>query len=191
MTIWGWEKALPIAAPMSLEKTGAMGDFNIWYQANAALLWIANVVATSILLVLTIALWARLRRLQRRYVWLVGDSQPGSLQEMLVEHVQRMRGALDRVDALERLAHDLEHTLGHSVQWVGMVRFNPFRDTGGDQSFALALADAQGNGLVLSSLHRHDITRVYAKPLQGWQSTHPLTEEVLEAIQAARRGHTL
>ncbi len=167
-----------------------MDYFNVWYQTNAALLWIANVVAISILMALTITLWARLRRLQRRYAWLVGDSKPGSLQEMLLDHVQQVRGALDRVDALERLARDLEHTLGHSVQWVGMVRFNPFRDTGGDQSFALALADAQGNGLVLSSLHRLDITRVYAKPLQGWQSTHPLTEEELEAIQVARRGHT-
>jgi len=44
---------------------------------------------------------------------------------------------------------------------MAIVRFNPFRDSGGDQSFAIALADGQGNGVILSSLHARDMTRVY------------------------------
>lgn len=166
-----------------------MGYFRAWYQVNAAVLWLETIVAIVILLGLAIFLWTRLRQLQGQYERLMGDSAGGSLQEMLESHVHRVRGAMDRVDALERLAHDLQRALGHSVQWVGTVRFNPFRDTGGDQSFAIALADAHGDGIVLSSLHRRDTTRVYAKPLLGWESTHPLTEEELEAIAVARRSH--
>ena len=160
-----------------------------WYQVNAAVLWLETVAVIVVLLGAVIWLWRRLRQLEARYRRLMGDSDGGSLQEMLEDHVRRVRGTLDRVDALERLAHDLQRQLGYSVQWVGMVRFNPFRDTGGDQSFAIALADAHGDGLVLSSLHRRDMTRVYAKPLLGWKSTHPLTEEELEAIEVARRHH--
>jgi len=119
----------------------------------------------------------------------MGDSTADRLEEMLEDYVRRVRGTLDRVDTLERLARDLQRTLGYSVQWVGMVRYNPFRDTGGAQSFAIALADAHGDGIILSSLHRRDLTRVYAKPLLGWKSTHSLTEEELEAIEAARRRH--
>ena len=52
-----------------------------------------------------------------------------------------------------------------AFQRVGLVRFNPFEDTGGNQSFALALLDAEGNGWVLSSLHARTGTRVYAKPI--------------------------
>lgn len=165
-----------------------MDYLRAWYQVNAAALWLETVAAIVILLGLVIFLWTRLRRLQAHYEQLMSDSSGGSLQEMLEDHVERVRNTLDRVDALDKLAGDLQRTLGYTVQWVGMVRFNPFRDTGGDQSFAIALADAHGDGLVLSSLHRPDVTRVYAKPLLGWKSTHPLTEEELEAIEVARRS---
>lgn len=166
-----------------------MDYFRAWYQVNAAVLWLVTGVALVILLGLLIYLWTRLRKLQDRYGRLMGDSTGDRLEEMLEDHTRRVRGTLDRVDALERLAHDLQRTLGYGIQWVGMVRFNPFRDTGGDQSFAIALADAHGDGIVLSSLHRRDLTRVYAKPLLDWKSTHPLTEEELEAIEIARRSH--
>ncbi|OQY21513.1 MAG: hypothetical protein B6I34_07215 [Anaerolineaceae bacterium 4572_32.1] len=166
-----------------------MAYFQAWYQVNAALFWLETVVAIVILLGVVIFLWMRLRQIQARYERLMGDSESGNLQEMLEDHVRRVRGTLDRVDTLEQLAHDLQRRLGYSVQWVGMVRFNPFRDTGGDQSFSLALADNHGDGIILSSLHRPDATRVYAKPLLSWKSTHPLTEEELEAIEVARRSH--
>jgi len=160
-----------------------------WYQVNAAVLWLETAVVIVALLGMIVFLWRRLRHVERRYERLMADTSGGSLQEMLEDHVRRVRGALERVDTLEKLAHELERALGHSVQWVGLVRYNPFRDTGGDQSFAIALADAHGDGLVLSSLHRPETTRVYAKPLLGWKSTHPLTEEEMEAIEVARRRH--
>lgn len=166
-----------------------MDYFQAWYEVNAAVLWLESLILLMILLGVTVFLWRRLRKVEARYRRLMSDASDGSLQEMLEDHVRRVRGALDRVDTLEKLAHDLERTVGHSVQWVGLVRYNPFRDTGGDQSFAIALADAHGDGLVLSSLYRRDSTRIYAKPLLGWESTHPLTEEELQAIEAARRRH--
>jgi len=166
-----------------------MDYFKAWYQVNGAILWLETLVAILILLGLVSFLWRRLQHIQGHYDQLMADSSGGSLQEMLQDHLFRVRGTLDRVDSLEKLVHDLQRTLGQSVQWVGLVRFNPFRDTGGDQSFAVALADANGDGIVLSSLHRRDMTRVYAKPLLGWKSTHPLTEEELEAIETAQRNH--
>jgi len=166
-----------------------MDYFRAWYQVNAAVLWLETVVVVVILSGIVVFLWRRLRGLEDRYRRLMGDSTADRLEEMLEDYVRRVRGTLNRVDALERLAHDLQRTLGYSVQWVGMVRYNPFRDTGGNQSFAIALADAHGDGIILSSLHRRDLTRVYAKPLLGWKSTHPLTEEELEAIEVARRRH--
>jgi hypothetical protein len=69
---------------------------------------------------------------------------------------------------------------------VGFLRFNPFRDAGGDQSFALALADQDGKGVVMSSLYGRDGTRVYGKPLAGWESPYPLTDEERSVIDQAR-----
>lgn len=53
---------------------------------------------------------------------------------------------------------------------LGFKRYNPFKDTGGNQSFILCLTDAEGNGVVISSLHSRENTRVYAKPLTRGQS---------------------
>ena len=68
---------------------------------------------------------------------------------------------------------------------MGVVRFNPFADTGGDQSFAIALLDAEGNGLVLSSLHSRADTRIFAKQVQAGRSRHQLSDEEQDAIRKA------
>lgn len=73
-----------------------------------------------------------------------------------------------------------------SLQHVGVVRFNPFHDTGGDYSFAVALLDAQGGGVLLTGMYHRDQCRVYAKPVRGWTSEYELTEEERAAIEQAR-----
>jgi hypothetical protein len=90
-----------------------------------------------------------------------------------------------RVDALSSLQKDLEAVLRRAVQRVGVVRFNPFPDAGGDQSFALALLDAEGNGLVISSLHGRTETRVFAKAVASGRSRHALSAEEQDAIDRA------
>jgi hypothetical protein len=67
-----------------------------------------------------------------------------------------------------------------------VVRFNPFKDTGSDQSFALALMDFADNGLAISSLFTRDGTRVYSKPIEKGKSKYPLSEEEKRAIEQAK-----
>ncbi|MBI5878860.1 MAG: DUF4446 family protein [Chloroflexi bacterium] len=76
--------------------------------------------------------------------------------------------------------------LPSALQRVGIVRFNPFEDTGGDQSFALCIADANGNGVVINGLYRRNESRVFAKPLVAWLSTYTLSNEEKQAIGRAR-----
>ena len=54
------------------------------------------------------------------------------------------------------------------------------------RALRVALTDEDGNGVVISSLHSRDVTRVYGKPLAGWVSPYPLTEEEGQAIKKAR-----
>jgi hypothetical protein len=113
------------------------------------------------------------------------------LETLLNRHIDDIREALDTVSNLETRAQTIEGTLEHTVQWLGIVRYNPFRNTGGAQSFALAVVDARGDGFVLSSLHARENTRVYAKPLSQWESEYTLTDEEKEAISRAHRQQTL
>ena len=68
---------------------------------------------------------------------------------------------------------------------VGLVRFNPFEETGGNQSFALAVLDADGDGWLLSSLHARAGTRVYAKAVSAGRSDVALSDEETAALRQA------
>lgn len=98
----------------------------------------------------------------------------------------------DRVDAVARELDDLsarsavlESNARRAFQRVGLVRFNPFEDTGGNQSFAVAVLDANGDGFVLSSLHARGGTRVFAKSLAAGRAEAALSAEEAEAVRLA------
>lgn len=110
-----------------------------------------------------------------------------NLEAVLHDHVSRERETATRVETVERLAQQLQAASLFNLQHLGIIRFNPFHNTGSDQSFAVALVDGNGNGLVLSSLHARDVTRVYAKPLRAWDSTYTLTDEEKQAIALAEK----
>lgn len=82
---------------------------------------------------------------------------------------------------LQRIHERIDGTIQHT----SVIRYNPFRDTGGDQSFAAALLDHRGDGLVISSLHSRTGTRVYAKPIEAGTSRFELTEEEMNALARA------
>jgi len=73
------------------------------------------------------------------------------------------------------------------IQKIGFVRFNPFPQTGGDQSFCLALLDEKDSGFVLSSLHSRDTTRFYAKTIKsGKGDGYDLSKEEGRAVSRAK-----
>ena len=79
----------------------------------------------------------------------------------------------------------LESSGRRAVQRVGLVRYNPFEETGGNQSFALAMTDANGDGVVISSLHARAGTRLYAKAVAAGRSDAALSAEEAEALRIA------
>jgi hypothetical protein len=147
------------------------------------------VVVLAVVVVLLVIWVAWLQRsdavLRRRLRRLIGDGEGLGLDELLDKQFGRLDTVAERVEALNRLHHELEALLQHSIQKVGVIRFNPFADTGGDQSFAVALLDAQGNGVVLSSLHGRADTRIFAKQVQAGRSKHALSDEEQDAIRKA------
>lgn len=69
---------------------------------------------------------------------------------------------------------------------VGVVRFNPFHEVGGDQSFVIALLDQKNNGIVISSLYNRTNCRFYGKPIIAGKSEYSLSDEEIEAISRAQ-----
>ncbi|MCX6722418.1 MAG: DUF4446 family protein [Candidatus Staskawiczbacteria bacterium] len=71
------------------------------------------------------------------------------------------------------------------MQKTGIVRFNPFNEMGGNQSFVIALLDDKNNGFVISSLFSKEGNRVYAKTVKAGKSDHMLSSEEVEALNMA------
>ena len=75
-----------------------------------------------------------------------------------------------------------------NIQKVGLVRFNPFSETGGNQSFSLALLDGEDSGFVITSLHSREITRTYAKEVsKSKQEGYELSVEEKRAVKSAKK----
>ena len=160
----------------------------------AVLIW---TVAVTILVVVGIVwvldLQARLGRLRQRYEKLfAGEEEEAGTAAALQNLDSRLSETTARTERLVARAEQIDAALAHAVQGVGLVRFRAFQDTGGDQSFALALVDGEGNGVVVSALYGRGATRIYAKPVEGWLSSKPLGEEEEQALAQARQvvvGH--
>lgn len=151
---------------------------------------VVAVLGTLILVLLVVALLQsmRLGRAVRAYRELVRDGGQGSLGEVLESHVGRVEDVRGRLEHLHALHADLQRRSQTSIQHIGLVRFNPFEDTGSDQSFAIALLDDRQDGVVISSLHGRNNTRVFAKPVEGGASSHALSDEETQAIRIAVSG---
>lgn len=86
---------------------------------------------------------------------------------------------------LEKSLTEIKEDGIHHIQKIGFVRFNPFADTGGEQSFVLSLQDGEKSGLVLTTLHGRSGTRWYAKMIKNGKSSTDLSKEEKEAINQA------
>ncbi len=148
-------------------------------------LTVVNLVALLFLGAVAYRLWSRVRAIESRYQTLVAGTEGGSLEEILYQHMDNVRQAVASATEAEALAYQLADQCRSHLQYCGVVRFNPFANTGGDQSFCIALADGEGHGVVITSLHAREGTRIYAKPLVNWGSPYPLTDEERAAIDRA------
>jgi len=142
-------------------------------------------VAAVVLAVLVAVLWRRSSALAARFDAITRGETGQSLEAVLDAHIDKVYTVAREVDTLAGRTATLEAAERKALARVGLVRFNPFEDTGGNQSFVLALLDADGDGVVLTSLHTRQATRLYAKPVRAGKSDASLSAEEVEALGIA------
>jgi hypothetical protein len=77
-----------------------------------------------------------------------------------------------------------------AIQKLGIVRFNPFKEVGSDQSFSVAFLDDNDNGVVITSHYSREGNRVYGKPIKSGESGYSLSKEEIDAIGMAKKPET-
>jgi len=90
------------------------------------------------------------------------------------------------LEKISKNLDDLKEKSNFFIQKIGIVRFNPFSEVGGDQSFSIALLDNNNDGVVITSLYTREENRMYAKPIKGGISEYSLSEEEKTAIKKAQ-----
>lgn len=118
---------------------------------------------------------------------LVKATQRHNLSEVLNRILEELNLNKRKISELEVILQKQIDKSVYHIQKVGLVRFNPFADTGGDQSFVLAILDATESGVVLTSLHSRGATHWYAKNVKDGKGVdHKLSEEEDKAIKNAK-----
>lgn len=107
----------------------------------------------------------------------------------ILENIVKRQGIVDnKVEEALREINKLESSGRAYFQKYALFRFNPFEETGGDQSFIIAILNGQNSGFVISSLHSRNGTRVYAKQVQNEKSVgHQFSKEEQEVVEKAAR----
>jgi hypothetical protein len=137
-------------------------------------------IATLILLGLVIWMYMKLRK------FLIGiDSE--NISESLSFMGEGLHDLKNFRKEIETYLETVEKRLRKSVQSVHTVRFNPFHGTGagGNQSFATAFLNEDGDGVIISSLYSRDHVSVFSKPVKKNSSEHEMSEEERQALERA------
>jgi hypothetical protein len=127
---------------------------------------------------------ARLRGLLEVHDGLIGGDGAASDRFAILEEGRRstqtaLQSAGDRITELEnRAATDLSR--------AGFVRYDAFTDGESGLSYALALLNRQGDGVVITSIYSRSDTRTFGKPVARFKPTVQASAEELEAIERAR-----
>lgn len=127
-----------------------------------------------------------LRKLKKKNQEFFGKSNVSNLEDLIISQGKTIKSLDKDIHELYNISNQINNLAFRSLHKVGVVRFNPFKDMGGDQSFSIALLNGRNNGVVISSLYTREGTRVYSKAIsQGESKKYPLTEEEEQAIRTA------
>jgi hypothetical protein len=126
-------------------------------------------------------------RMIRHYNRLTDGTTKLGLKEILEGILTNQEKLFGQTNNLQLALSELAADGKLHIQKIGLVRFNPFSDTGGSQSFTLALLDGHDNGLVMTSLYARTGNRWYVKEVHlGKGKEYELSKEELSAIHKAQ-----
>jgi hypothetical protein len=125
----------------------------------------------------------------RHYNTLTKDISEHGLKAILEQILKRQQALLSTSRELERVLKETRKDGELHIQKIGLVRFNPFSDTGGSQSFTIALLDKTDTGVVMTSLYARTGNRWYIKEVKNGKGKElELSKEENGAIAQAQTG---
>ncbi|MBA3679337.1 DUF4446 family protein [Candidatus Saccharibacteria bacterium] len=127
----------------------------------------------------------RFMQLQKKYGEFLEGADAKKVEQLIKGYSHDVKDSLQKLDELAGFTAKMHTQSQFAISKQALIRFNPFGDTGGDQSFVLVLLDNHNNGVITSSVHARTGTRVYAKEITNGLSKYNLSDEETVALQKA------
>lgn len=145
-------------------------------------------IAVLVLFILCIVLFVKLSRQKKKYEFFMGANRRPShnLEMKLEKYYETSKSIEEKYGKLLDMVTDMDKTMKSNIQKVGLIRYNPFDEMGGNLCFALALLDGEDNGVVLNGIHSRTGSFTYAKPIQMGVSIYMLSDEEIKAVEMAK-----
>ena len=159
-----------------------------WIENNMAYLVIGLAAAVVELFILCIVLFVKFSGQKKKYDYFMGaNRRPSANLEMKIQdYYETSKRIEEKYSKLLDMVTDMDKTDKTKIQKIGLIRYNPFDEMGGNLCFALALLDGHDNGVVLNGIHSRTGSFTYAKPIEMGVSTYMLSEEEIKAVEMAK-----
>ena len=159
-----------------------------WIENNMVYLLIGLAAAVVVLFILCIVLFVKFSGQKKKYDYFMGANRRPShnLEMKIQDYYETSKRIEEKYSKLLDMVTDMDKTDKTKIQKVGLIRYNPFDEMGGNLCFALALLDGHDNGVVLNGIHSRTGSFTYAKPIEMGVSTYMLSEEEIKAVEMAK-----
>lgn len=143
-------------------------------------------IINVILLISVIVSYARINKMNKNmneFMKKLGDGK--DIKEDLSKYMDRVAEVESGLKETNLKYDQLDEQIEKCVQKIGVVRYNAYKDSGSDLSFAVALLDENNNGVVLNGIYSREMSNIYAKPVFNGKSKYTITDEENQAIDKA------
>ena len=144
------------------------------------------IIVNIMLLILYISNFIKLNSINKKYNKFLKKLGNGeNIEEDLKVYINKVEKVENTNKEIIEYCENLEKELSKSIKKIGIVRYNAFKDTGSDLSFALALLNDDNNGVVLNGIYSREMSNIYAKPIVNGESKYTISDMEQEAINKA------
>lgn len=157
---------------------------------NMTYIVLSMAVIILLFLIFLIILSLKLSKLKKRYERFTGGEEIHSenLENMLYEYNENVKKSNETYGKVLSMIQEIDDEMKWCTQKIGVIRYNPFDEMGGNLCYAVAILDGKDNGVVLNGIHSRNGTFTYAKPIERGVSPYVLTEEELQALEKAKEN---
>ena len=148
-------------------------------------------VLTVLSLIIAVYALSKYNKLKRRYEFFMGANRKRpdhNMEEMLKDYINTVRIVESDVSEIQAEMEKITKDMNKCIQKVGVVRYNPYDEMGGNLCYAVAMLDKDDNGIVFNGLYSRTGSFTYAKPIEAGTSTYVLSAEEIEALERAEKS---